>query len=269
MSPDNWGSSRRGPEGTGEEAVRLERAGKRYPGKVALQPLDLRISRGQRVAVVGPSGAGKTTLLHLVAGVERPDPGGRVLLEGRDLSRLRPGPELAALVGVIHQQFDLVPHLSVLHNVLAGRLGRWGLLPSILSLLVPRERPLALRALERVGMLEDPGRRAAHLSGGEQQRVAIARLLVQDPAVIVADEPVASLDPARARDVVDLLTEVADEGGKTLVASLHTVELVRGRFHRVIGLREGRVAFDCGAAELSEAELRALYRLDADGTGDR
>lgn len=240
--------------------MRLEGVGKSYPGKVALHPLDMEIPQGQRVAVVGPSGAGKTTLLHLVAGLLRPDPGGRVLVAGRDLSTLRPGPRLAALVGLVPQQFDLVPHLSLLHNVLAGRLARWGLLRSALSLAVPQEREVALAALRRVGVREDPLRRAGRLSGGEQQRVAIARLLVQDPALVVADEPVASLDPAWARDILDLLDEVVREGRKTLLVSLHSLELLPGRFDRVLGLREGRLIFDVSAASLEPRLLERLYR---------
>ena len=245
---------------TASPLYRVDGIGKSYSGVQALAPLQLSINQGETVAVVGPSGAGKTTLLHLLAGVIQPDRGS-IGLNGHTLSDLRPGRELSALVGVIHQQFDLVPHLSVLHNVLAGRLGRWGLLESVRSLLSPRELDVAQRALERVGIAELMYTRASRLSGGEQQRVAIARLLVQDPQVIVADEPIASLDPARARDLLGLLSTVTHESGKTLIASLHQVEMARGYFSRVIGLRAGELRFDLPVDQVTDALLDDLYEL--------
>ena len=234
---------------------------KRYPGREALRPMSLEARDGEAIAVVGPSGSGKTTLLHLLAGVIRPDTGG-IRLNGASLSELGAGRELSRLVGVIHQQYDLVPHLSVVHNVLAGRLGEWGLFKSLLSLVSPRERRLAEDALEKVGLADRLYERASRLSGGEQQRVAIARMLVQDPRVIVADEPVASLDPARSADLMALLTGIAAESGKTIIASIHSIELARKRFDRVIGLRNGAVAFDMPIRDVSDELLAGLYELD-------
>ncbi len=239
----------------------LERAGKSYPGVVALAPLSLEIEAGERVAIVGPSGSGKTTLLHILGGVIQPGQG-RVLIDGRPMAGLPRGRELAGLVGMIHQQFDLVPRLSVVHNVLAGRLGYWGLWRSLVSLISPQERHLALAALRKAGIEEKLGERTSRLSGGEQQRVAIARLLVQDPQAILADEPVASLDPARAQDLMRLLRAIAEESGKTLIASLHSVELVRAHFSRAIGLRKGRVCFDLPIAQLTDEMLTQLYDLE-------
>ena len=243
---------------------RLNGVGKTYSGLKALAPLGLSIDEGETVAVVGPSGAGKTTLLHLLAGVIQPDLGS-IGLNGHTLSDLRPGRELSALVGVIHQQFDLVPHLSVLHNVLAGRLGRWGLLESVRSLLSPRDLDVAEQALERVGIADLMYARASRLSGGEQQRVAIARLLVQDPQVIVADEPIASLDPARARDLLGLLSAVTKESSKTLIASIHQVEMARQHFSRVIGLRSGELRFDLPVDRVTDTLLEDLYKLQRPG----
>jgi phosphonate transport system ATP-binding protein len=239
---------------------RVNGVGRSYSGVEALAPVQLSIGGGEAVAVVGPSGAGKTTLLHLLAGVIQPDRGS-IGLDGHTLSNLRPGRELSALVGVIHQQFDLVPHLSVVHNVLAGRLGRWGIFQSVRSLLSPRELDVAQRALERVGIAELMYARTSRLSGGEQQRVAIARLLVQDPQVIVADEPVASLDPARARDLLGLLSAVTKESGKTLIASMHQVEMAREYFSRVIGLRDGQLRFDLPVGQVTDGVLDDLYDL--------
>jgi phosphonate transport system ATP-binding protein len=234
---------------------------KRYGATVALAPLDLTIADGETVAVVGPSGSGKTTLLHVLAGLLAPD-AGRVSVDGRDLSTLPPGRELARLVGVMHQQYDLVPHLAVVHNVLAGRLGEWSLIRSLVSLVFPRDAQSAHKALARVGIGDKLYERTGRLSGGEQQRVALARLLLQNPRAILADEPVSSVDPARAEDLVRLLVGIAAEGGHTLVASLHSVPLALQHFQRIIGLRGGRLVFDLPAAGVHPRQLDDLYALD-------
>lgn len=234
---------------------------KSYPRVQALAPLSLTINPGERVALAGPSGSGKTTLLYLLAGIIQPDQG-ELSIDGNSLARQRPGKKLSQLVGLIHQQYDLVPHLSVLHNVLAGRLGQWSLLKSAVSLVWPQDRRLAEAALEQMGIADKLHERTSHLSGGEQQRVAIARLMVQSSRIILADEPVSSLDPARAEDLVRLLTQLAATSGKTLVASLHSPYLIRKYFSRVIGLREGRLQFDLPAEEATDDVLEDLYELN-------
>ena len=247
---------------TGERAVyEVHQIAKSYNGRRALAPTSVEISPGEKIAIVGPSGSGKTTLLHILSGITRPD-SGAVVLKGNRLSELRHGRKLSKLVGVIHQQYDLVPHLSVLHNVLAGRLGQWSTLRSLVSLVWPQERDAAIQALERVGIAEMSGERTSHLSGGEQQRVAIARLLLQDPEIIVADEPVSSLDPARADDLMGMLARIADDSGKTLIVSIHSIDLVRRYFDRIIGLRNGEVQFDLPIDWLTEVMLEELYELE-------
>lgn len=272
------------PVRTGEQVaapkplITIKSAAKVYGTNLGLAPLSLAIHAGERVALVGPSGSGKTTLLRLLAGVLVPDGGpGAVVIDGKSPANLKPGRELASLVGIVSQRFDLVPHLPVLHNVLAGRLGHWSLVRSILSLVWPMERRAAQQALARVGIADKINERPGHLSGGEQQRVAIARMMMQSPLVILADEPVASLDPARAEEVMELLvglvvSDMGHENGdggdseRALVASLHTASLIRRHFTRVIGLRESRVQFDISAEELTDAVLDELYDLrdDAD-----
>ena len=195
-----------------------------------------------------------------MGGVIQPD-GGTIGLNGHTLSSLKPGRELAGLVGVIHQQLDLVPHLSVIHNVLAGRLGEWSLLRGLVSLVSPRDRDLADAALQRVGLADKVYERTSRLSGGEQQRVAIARLLLQNPRVILADEPVSSLDPSRAHDLMGLLANIVLESGKTLVASVHSVDLARAYFSRVVGLRAGRVQFDLPIEQVGDGLLEDLYEF--------
>ncbi len=242
-------------------AVLVDRVSKAYGDVVAVQPLSLGIETGERVALLGPSGSGKTTLLAMIAGELEPSEGS-IELRGKDLARLRPGRELCEEVGMIHQQYDLVPNLSALQNVLAGRLGQWSLLKSMVSLVWPRDRQVGLAALERVGVSERARVRAAFLSGGEQQRVAVARLLVQNPAIIVADEPVSSLDPARAEEVMGILAESAREAGKTLVATVHSVSVARAFFDRLIGLRNGERQFDLPSGEVTDAQLDVLYALE-------
>jgi phosphonate transport system ATP-binding protein len=245
----------------GAHLISADGISKSYGRVQALAPLSITIGQGERVALAGPSGSGKTTLLYLLAGVIQPD-SGELLLAGQDLTRQQPGKEKAGLVGLIHQQYDLVPHLSVLHNVLAGRLGQWSLFRSLISLVWPQDRHVAEAALAQMGIADKIHERTSHLSGGEQQRVAMARLMVQGSRVILADEPVSSLDPARAEDLLEILTALAGASGKTLIASIHSPQLMRKHFSRVIGLREGRIEFDIPAEEATDQVLEKLYDLD-------
>ena len=244
-----------------EAIVVAEGISKSYAQVTALTSLSLRIQPGEQVALVGPSGSGKTTLLYLLAGILQPDEG-QLYIDNRSLSHLQPGRELSKLVGIIHQQYDLIPHLPVIHNVLAGRLGQWSLFRSLISLVWPQDRQVALSQLAKLGIADKAQERTSHLSGGEQQRVAIARVMVQSPSVVLADEPVASLDPARAEDTLRLLTELTTSAGKTLVTSLHSPYLIRKYCSRVIGLRQGQMVFDLPSSDVTEGVLDCLYNLN-------
>ena len=250
-------------------AFQLHAASVTLDGRAVLEGIDLSVASGEAVAVVGPSGAGKTTLLRLLNGTVRPS-AGRVEVDGVDLASLSRAAlrEVRAAVGFVHQDHSLVPILKVGQNVSAGRLGRQGLWRAARSLLWPtREELAAVHAvLERVGIPEKLFHRTDTLSGGQQQRVAIARALYQDPQALLADEPVASVDPARGRDIMRLLTELAAERGLTLVASLHDLEMAR-TFPRVVGLREGRLAFDAPTGEVPARDFEELYRLEHEGAG--
>lgn len=239
-------------------AIAVERASRRYGDLEALEPTSFAVGRGEATALLGPSGSGKTTLMLLMSGQLRPT-SGRVLINGADLAGMQPGRDLARMVGMIPQQFDLVANLSALQNVLAGRLGEWSLVESLVSLLYPRDRAVAMAALDRVGIADRARERAGRLSGGEQQRVAIARLMLQDPEVVLADEPIASLDPARADAVLALLAGVARETGKTLVASIHSEELAHRYFSRIVGLRNGAVLFHLDSDQVTSRMLGELY----------
>lgn len=229
-----------------------------YGAATAVRDLTLRIPPGETVALVGSSGAGKTSVLRVLAGLVTAS-AGTVSLQGRPLAEQRRA--LPQMVGMMQQRLDLVGQLAVKHNVQAGALGRWGLARSLAALLLPLEHPPARAAAERVGVADKLGVRVAHLSGGEQQRVALARLLVQNPSMMLADEPVAALDPALADDLVALLCDLAREGGRTLVASLHSPELARAHFDRIVGLRHGRLAFDLPSDQVTADRLDGLYEF--------
>lgn len=240
----------------------LEGAVVRHGALEALRGIDLRVTEGERVALAGPSGAGKTTLLRLLNGSLFAQEG-TVRAFGRELDRL-PRPELRALqrrIGTVHQQFHLVDSLRVIHNVNVGRLGEWPLWKAALSLLRPLGRRTAARALAEVGIADKLYERTDRLSGGEQQRVALARALVQDPEVVLADEPIASLDRENSRRVMDLLRRLNEEGGKTLVASMHDIRFALRYFERIVGLREGRVLFDLPAGRVDEERVERLYAI--------
>jgi len=236
-----------------------------YPGGVqALVDASLTVSPGEFVAIIGRSGAGKSTLLRCMNRLVEPT-SGRVVLESNDVTRVH-GAKLRRLrqrVGMVFQQFGLVSRLTVLENVLAGRLRfartPWDHAASILRMFPRADRDRALDMLGLVGIAEHATKRASELSGGQQQRVAIARVLVQDPGVILADEPIASLDPRSADIVMDTLAKVRDESGVPVVVNLHQVDIARRYATRVIGMRAGAIVHDDAAERLSDDATRSIY----------
>ena len=236
----------------------------RFDSAEALNGLTLSIDQGDCVALVGPSGSGKTTLLKLL-NASAPPTSGNVEAFGRELSTLsaREIRQMRQRIGFVYQHYALVPNLRVLQNVLSGKTGSRTFLRSLKDLLFPSRKDTrsAYGLLKRVGVEEKLYQRTDHLSGGQQQRVAIARALFQEPNVLLADEPVSSVDPARARETVRLLVELARERELTLVVSLHNIELAREFFPRLVGLREGKIAFDKQAREASDSEFHQLYEL--------
>ncbi|SDN41412.1 phosphonate ABC transporter ATP-binding protein [Bacillus sp. OK048] len=233
---------------------------KQFEGKIALSSLSFSIKQGELVALIGPSGAGKTTLLNSIAALV-PLHSGELIIDNVPLTKYKKGKLFSKKIGVIRQQFDLIGPLAVIHNVLAGKLSEWGLFKSLFSLLVPQEKEIAIKALQRVGLEDKLLEITATLSGGEQQRVAMARLLVQNPEIILADEPVASLDPARADDVLTMLTKIVTEEKQTLIASLHSVEYARKYFTRIISLKNGKIFFDLPTEKVTDELLTELYQL--------
>src|SRR5262249_22311901 len=228
--------------------VSLERVGRRFGAQVALDGVSLTIEPGQFVAVVGRSGAGKTTLLRCLSrSIVASE--GAVRFDGTDLGPLK-GRALRAhraRVGVIYQQFNLVKRLRVLDNVLVGRLAHlegWSRVAALARRFGRNDRDIALRCLDHVGLLARAWQRTDTLSGGEQQRVAIAKILAQAPRLILGDEPVASLDVANGTLVMETLRRVASEAGVTVITTLHHVDYARRYADRILGFRQGRMVFD-------------------------
>jgi phosphonate transport system ATP-binding protein len=244
-----------------QEILQVKNLSKYYERKIALSSLSFSIKKGEMVALIGPSGAGKTTLLNTFATLVKPDEG-TLTIAGVPAKKLNNRKLLAKKVGLIRQQFDLVGQLPVIHNVLAGRLADWSFFKSFLSLLFPQEKKAAHVALDRVGLSDKLFERTANLSGGEQQRVALARLLLQQPEIILADEPVASLDPARAEDILSMLTKLVKEESQTLITSLHSVEYARKYFTRIIAIKSGQIFFDLPVQEVTDSLLSDLYKLE-------
>ncbi|GGD97742.1 phosphonates import ATP-binding protein PhnC 2 [Aureimonas endophytica] len=244
-------------------AIRVTDLTKTFGRRPALAGLSLEIGEGEMVALIGASGSGKSTLMRIVAGLELGDQGSRVEILGRPMqqngmlgSRAR---ELRREIGVVFQQFNLVARLSVMTNVLTGLLGRIPRWRGTLGLFRKAEKDLARQALRRVGIEATLWQRASTLSGGQQQRAAIARTLVQRSRILLADEPIASLDPSSARRVMDTIAEINRLDGITAVVSLHQVEYARRYCRRTIALRDGRIVFDGPSQALSNAFLRELY----------
>lgn len=229
-------------------------------GRIALDAMSLRIDAGERVALIGPSGAGKTTLLRLLGASLAPS-SGSVTVCDVDPWALRPAAlrALRASIGKMHQSPPIPPRQRVVTAVLAGRLGQWSLWRSLASLLYPVDIDGVRAVLAPLGLADRIFDRCDQLSGGQLQRVALARLLYQQPNLMLADEPVSALDPALAQSVTLTLNQTALVRKVTLVASLHAVDLARTHFSRVIGLQSGRILFDRPADRVTDALIAALY----------
>ena len=244
--------------------IQLEKVSVTYPGGVeALRGVDLTVDKGEFVVIVGLSGAGKSTLLRVLNGLV-PAPSGSVVVDGTEVvgasaATLR---RVRSRIGMIFQTFNLVYRTTVINNVLMGRLSETPAWRSTLGLWPAPEREIAMQALERVGIVEKAYVRASDLSGGQQQRVGIARALAQEPSLMLADEPVAALDPVTSRQVMGDLQRINRELGITTLVNLHFLDLAREYGRRLIGLRDGLVIFDGDIGDVDDAIFRDIYGRD-------
>ncbi len=241
--------------------LRLETLAKRYKtGDHALKGVSLEVGRGQIVGLIGPSGAGKSTLIRCINRLVEPT-GGKVFLGDLDLTAMG-GADLRRArrrIGMIFQEYALVERLTVMENVLSGRLGYVPFWRSFLRRYPQADVDKAFALLERVGLAEHADKRADELSGGQRQRVGIARALEQDPELLLIDEPTASLDPKTSRQIMRLIREICEEQSLPAVINIHDVLLAKMFVDRIIGLTAGEVVFDGPPGELDDAVLTRIY----------
>jgi len=229
-------------------------------GDKALSDVDLEIPKGQVIALIGPSGAGKSTLIRCINRLVNPT-SGTATLDGVELTTLGASGlrRERRRMGMIFQEYALVERLTVMENVLSGRLGYVGFWRSFLRKFPQSDVDEAYRLLDRVGLLHMADKRADELSGGQRQRVGICRALIQDPALLLVDEPTASLDPKTSREIMRLITEMCRERGLAAIINIHDVNLAQMFVQRVVALNFGEVIFDGGPTELSPDVLTRIY----------
>lgn len=232
-------------------------------GNEALKSISLSAEKGEIVAIIGRSGAGKSTLLRCINGLQRAA-SGRIVLDGDVITQMSESQLRYARrqIGFVWQEYNLIDRLPAITNVLTGRLGYNNGIGSLVGYFGREHREIALRNLERVGLLHRANFRADRLSGGEKQRVAIARAISQQPKIILADEPVASLDPELSVQVLSDLARIARELGVLTFINLHQIELAKEFCDRLIGIAQGRVVFDGAPSQLNDAMIDMIYRFD-------
>ena len=226
-------------------------------GSPALKGIDLKINKGEFVSILGPSGSGKTTLLRTINGLET-STGGEIYFNNKKVNNNNTS-EVQKKTGMIFQEFNLVNNLSAINNVLTGLLNSSNKFLSLFYLFSKEQKIEALRSLETVGLLEKSHNRSDELSGGQRQRVGIARAIIKKPLLLLADEPVASLDPKSSNLILSLLKKINQEFGTTILCNLHQVDLAKKYSDRVVGLMDGKIIFDEKSVNINEAYLKKIY----------
>jgi len=258
------------PAATEPKAVEVRSVSKSFKDhQPVLRDVSLAIERGEMVALIGASGSGKSTLIRTIAGLITIDAGaGSIHVQGAPMQiggRITASAQAQrAKIGVVFQQFNLVPRLSVLTNACLGRLGQMPTWRGVTGRFLHEEKQRAMHALDRVGIADHALKRGSELSGGQQQRAAIARTLVQGAEILIADEPIASLDPSSARRVMEILAHLNRNHGITVLVSLHQVEYALGYCPRTIALRQGQVVYDGISSALTPAFLSELYGAEGE-----
>ena len=226
-------------------------------GSPALKGVDLKINKGEFVSILGPSGSGKTTLLRTINGLET-STGGEIYFDNKKVNNNNIS-EVQKKTGMIFQEFNLVNNLSAINNVLTGLLNSSNKFLSLFYLFSKEQKIEALRSLETVGLLEKSHNRSDELSGGQRQRVGIARAIIKKPLLLLADEPVASLDPKSSNLILSLLKKINQEFGTTILCNLHQVDLAKKYSDRVVGLMDGKIIFDEKSVNINDAYLKKIY----------
>ncbi|PXW86642.1 phosphonate transport system ATP-binding protein [Pseudogracilibacillus auburnensis] len=248
----------------GKRLIQFKNVSKIYPnGTIGLKNINLQIEDGEFVVIVGLSGAGKSTLLRSVNRLIEISEG-EISIHGESITKAK-GNELYRIrrdIGMIFQNFNLVKRSSVMRNVLSGRVGYHSTLRMILGLFPKQDKELAIEALKRVNLVEKAYVRADQLSGGQQQRVSIARALAQEAKIVLADEPVASLDPLTTKQVMEDLLRINQELNITMIVNLHSIDLAREYATRIIGLKDGEVVFDGPVIEATNDTFTSIYGQD-------
>jgi phosphonate transport system ATP-binding protein len=244
--------------------IQFKNVVKTYPGGVhALKGINLTIEQGEFVAIIGLSGAGKSTLLRSINQMHQIT-SGELIVNGQDVSKLS-GEALRKFrrnIGMVFQSFNLVKRTTVINNVLAARVADMPLWKSLLGIYSKSDKILALEALDKVGILEKAYVRADMLSGGQQQRVALARCLAQKPQIILADEPVASLDPLTSQQVMEDFVRVNRDMNITVIANMHHVDIATKYAKRIIGIKEGEIVYDGPSSQITNDTLTEIYGRD-------
>lgn len=253
----------------GLNMLQIDNLVKQYGNQNAVNGVSLFVPAGSFVGVIGRSGAGKSTLLRMINRLEDPT-SGNIKMDSVSVSDLTGAPlrEWRRHCAMVFQQFNLVGRLDVLTNVLMGRLTTVPTWRSLLQLWSDEDKARALAALDRFDMAEFAAKRCDQLSGGQQQRVAICRALIQEPKIILADEPIASLDPRNTRAVMDALKTINQEFGITVLCNLHSLDIAREYCDRLVGLTAGQVVFDGSPVQLTEPFVRQLYGVEASQVSD-
>ena len=226
-------------------------------GSPALKGVDLKINKGEFVSILGPSGSGKTTLLRTINGLETSS-GGEIYFDNKEVNNNNIS-EIQKKTGMIFQEFNLVNNLSAINNVLTGLLNSSNKFLSLFYLFSKKQKIEALRSLETVGLLEKSYSRSDELSGGQRQRVGIARAIIKKPLLLLADEPVASLDPKAANLILSLLKRINQDFGTTILCNLHQVDLAKKYSDRIVGLMDGKIIFDENSSNLNTTNLAKIY----------
>lgn len=245
--------------------IQFDHVSKTYPNGVkGLIDVNLTINDGDFVSIIGLSGAGKSTLLRAINRLNETTEG-EILIDGQSVTKAnkRQLKQIRRTIGMISQQFNLVKRSTVQKNVLSGKLGYYSTLKSVLGLFSREDYALCLKVLEKVNLSDKLHDRCDNLSGGQQQRVSIARTLFQEAGIILADEPVASLDPATSQEIMGELKNINATMGKTVIVNIHSIALARQFSNRILALQDGRLVFDGKPEELTDDVLRMVYKGDS------